>query len=595
MRSVLGRPVRAAGRRIHEDLRSDPYLPYILLLAAFLAYFWIWHRLPNFATRDERWRVVDPIEAAAYLNEEMSFDSLRQGVNAWRSYGATFYVAAFALIPAVVAVVAADQVGPFLDMGKHRFAWDNVWYWEHWLRTPGWIWTASILPFRLVNATLAVASVYVMYRIGTTMRDRAAGRLAALLLTVTWGVLVLAHEAGEDLPAMFFTLLAFYFALRYVQTGRTRTYYWGCVAGALGIGMKLSAGVSVIVLGAAFFIRAKRERGHTVHRYVRPLFLLGGAAIGVGVIWISYPSVLVEFDPQALFDRISRGSSGKDSPHGWRVKPSWWWILRGYLHGLGLPLFVAGVASSLGSLTLLRERSPAADGVRLAAVGIGSLLALVSPWAYVRMHHLLLSFPFVIVLVSVALFRIQDRRPPLGRALMAVLLITSGVYAVGGDLAYASQPRDEATQFIADRSTPNTTIETYLGDPQEASVPHDADVSRARPGGVDVRCPDYIVLSYHGEIVALAPDSWSKRARNVGNERTKQFYQDLLAEDTYPYEVVERFGRQPRFLEGKDRRSTWRELLHVGLRPRTHQYGDPQDFGEDQYTVVLQATDDCRQ
>ncbi len=591
MRGVLGRPVRAAGKQIREDLRSDPYLPYILLFSALLASFWIWHRLPNFATRDERWRVVDPVEAAATLSEGANMDSLREGVTFWRSYGATFYLAALALIPVAAAVIATDQVGPFLDMGRH---WpDGAFFWEHWFRTPGWIWIGSLLSFRLVNAALAVASVYVMYRIGTTMRDRAAGRVTALLLTVTWGVLVLAHEAGEDVPAMFFTLLAFYFALRYVETGRTRTYYWGCVAGALGIGMKLSAGVSVIVLGAAFFLRAKREGGRVHHRYVRPLFLAGGVVIGVGVIWISYPSVLVEADPGALLDRISRGSSGKDSPHGWRVKPSWWWILRGYLHGLGLPLFVAGVGGGLGSLAFLRERSAAADGVRLAVVGIASLLALTSTWAYVRMHHLLLTFPFVVVLVSAVLFRIRDRRPPLGRALMAVLLVTSGIYAVGGDLAYASQPRDQATGLIADRATPNTTVETYLGDPQEAAVPHDVEVSHGPRATVDDRCPEFVVLSYHKEIVALAPDSWSKRARQVGSPATEQYYRALLEEDTYPYEVVGRFGRQPRFLEGKDRRSTWEELLHVGLRPRTHQYGDPQDFGEDQYTVVLRATDDC--
>jgi len=593
MRGVLGRPVLAAGRRIREDLRSDPYLPYILLLSAVLAYFWIWHRLPNFATRDERWRIVDPVEAAAALSEGWSVDSLREGVTFWRSYGATFYVAALGLVPVAVVVIATDRVGPFLDMGRH---WpDGAFFWEHWLRTPGWIWTASILPFRLVNATLAVASVYVMYRIGTTMRDRAAGRFAALLLAVTWGVLVLAHEAGEDLPAMFFTLLAFYFALQYVETGRTRTYYWGCVAGALGIGMKLSAGMSVIVLGAAFFIRAKREHGRFHHRYVRPLFLLGGAAIGAGVVWISYPSVLVEADPQALFDRISRGSSGKDSPHGWRVKPSWWWILRGYLHGLGIPLFVASVAGTLGSLGVLRKRSATADGVRLAVIGVGSLLALVSTWSYVRMHHLLLTFPLLVVPVSALLFRVRDRRPAVGRTLMAVLLVTSGVYAVGGDLAYASQPRDQATQWLDDRSGPNTTIETYVGDPQEASVPHDADISRGPRGTVNLRCPEYIVLSYHGELLALAPDEWGKSARRVGNPRVRQFYRNLLAEDTYPYEVAKRFGRQPRFLEGADQRSTWEEMLHVGLRPRTHQYGDPQDFGVDQYTVVLRATDGCGQ
>jgi len=595
MRGVLGRPVRRAGRRIRDDLGSDPYLPYILLLAAFLASFWIWHRLPNFATRDERWRVVDPIEAAAYLSEERSLDSLREGVNAWRNYGATFYVAAFALVPVAVAVLATDQVGPFLDMGKHRFAWDNdVWYWEHWLRTPGWIWAASVLPFRLVNAALVVGSVYVIYRIGTTMRDRAAGRLAALLLTLTWGLLVLAHEAGEDVPAMFFTLLSFYFALRYVEDGRAREFYWGCVAGAVGIGMKLSAGVSVIVLAVAFFLRAKREGGRVTHRYVRPVFLLAAAAIGLVVVWVGYPTVLVEFDPGALFDRISRGTSEKSSPHGWRVKPSWWWILRGYLHGLGLPLFVAAVAGTLGGLTLLRERSRAADGVRLALIGAASLLALTSTWSYVRMHHLLLTFPLLVLLATTSLVRVRDRWPAAGRVLVAVLLLTSGAYAVGGDLAYASQPRDQATQWLADRATPNTTVETYVGDPQEAAVPHHVDVSHAGPSRrLEERCPEYIVLSYHRELLALAPDSWGKSARRVGNPGSERYYRDLLAGDTYPYEVAKRFGRRPRFLDGEERRSTWREMLHVGVRPRTIQYGDPQDMGVDQYTIVLRRTGEC--
>jgi 4-amino-4-deoxy-L-arabinose transferase-like glycosyltransferase len=82
-------------------------------------------------------------------------------------------------------------------MGRHI----GVGFWPHWLRTPAWIWTYSVLPVRLANVAMAVGSVYVSYRIGTTMRDRATGRLAAALLTVTWGFLILAHEGVSSAAA----------------------------------------------------------------------------------------------------------------------------------------------------------------------------------------------------------------------------------------------------------------------------------------------------------------------------------------------------------------------------------------------------------
>src|SRR5699024_2307294 len=47
--TLLGR----AKRRIIADLRTDPYLLYILFLAMVLAGFWFWHRIPQFATVDE--------------------------------------------------------------------------------------------------------------------------------------------------------------------------------------------------------------------------------------------------------------------------------------------------------------------------------------------------------------------------------------------------------------------------------------------------------------------------------------------------------------------------------------------------------------
>jgi predicted nucleic acid-binding protein len=39
--------------------------------------------------------------------------------------------------------------------------------------------------------------------------------------------------------------------------------------------------------------------------------------------------------------------------------------------------------------------------------------------------------------------------------------------------------------------------------------------------------------------------------------------------------------------------ATATELLWAGIQPRTVQYGDPQDFGPHQYTVVLERSGSC--
>jgi|GEM_PF-474061 len=595
-----------ARRRVVDDLRTDPYLVYILLLATVLAAFWIWHRLPNFATRDERWRVVDPVEAFAALETEVSYESLRDGVTYWRSYGGTFYLVALALVPVLVAVLWMGDVEGFAEMGRHN----SKNFWEHWLGTPGWIWSASVLAVRLVTVALAVGCVYLVYRIGTAMRDRPTGRLAALVLTLTWGLLVLAHEAGEDVPALFAFLLSFYLAFAYLQSGKTRTFYWGCLAGGAASSLKLSAGVSALVLGLAFFLRARREPGSWREHVWRPRFLFVGAGIGLVTILLGYPSFVVG-DPADVGGRLARGVANKGEPHGWRVESSWWWILRGYLHGLGLPLAVASLGGVFAALPRLRERSRTADGLALALFVTVVYLLVYSRWSYVRTHHLLVTFPMLALLVATAADRLRERRPAVGRVAVALLLLTSSAYAVGGDLAYASQPRDQTADWIADRAGPNTTVETYVRDPQEVGVPHGVTVyypwdrelavngAVVKPGihewtlAVEERCPDYIVLNYHKELLYLAPDDWGKRASLLSDEDLEGYYSDLLANETYPYSVAKRFGRAPRFLDGQGRRSTLQTMLYVGVRPRTIQYGDPQDMGIDQYSVVVERTGEC--
>jgi hypothetical protein len=585
-------PLARAKRQVGDDLRADPYLPYILLAALLLSSFWVWHRLPNFATRDERWRVVDPVEVLATVLDDPRLGSVSEGVGYWRTYGSAMYLAALALIPVLVVSLATDALPAFSDMGRHL----DVGFWTHWLRTPEWIWTWSVLLVRLANVAMAVGCVYVVYRIGTTLRDRPTGRLAAALLTVTWAVLILAHEGGEDVPSLFFLLLSLYFAVRYVETGVDRLFYWGALFGGVSIAFKLSGGVSAVLLGVAHLQRARRDDEGLVSAVVRPTFLATGVLIGAATIVAGYPSILFGA-PSEFVGRLARAFGSKSQPHGWLVRPSWWWILRSYLHGVGLPLAIGLVGGALAALTRIREDSVPADGLRLALVGVGVYLAVFSSWRYVRTHHLLPVAALLVVVLAVELARLRDRRPTVGRAVVALLLVTSAVYAGAGTLAYASQPRDQAVDYLRSEAGANDTIETYTYDPQDAAVPHTDRVDArfgVAPDSFEIRCPEYVVLNYHKSILSLAPDSWGKRAEVLSNDAAAEHVRDLLGEDTYPYEIVGEYGRTPRFLDGQGRAPTYQRFLRVSLRPRTMQYGDPQDMGVDQYTVVLRRTGSCQ-
>jgi hypothetical protein len=586
-------PLARARRQVGDDLRADPYLPYILLAALLLSSFWVWHRLPNFATRDERWRVVDPVEVLATVLDDPRPGSLSEGVGYWRTYGSAMYLAALALVPVLVVALATDALPAFADMGRHL----DVGYWTHWLRTPGWIWTWSVLLVRLANVAMAVGCVYVVYRIGTTLRDRSTGRLAAALLTVTWAVLILAHEGGEDVPSLFFLLLSLYFAIRYVETGVDRLFYWGALFGGVSIAFKLSGGVSAVLLGVAHLQRARRDEEGFVSGAVRPKFLATGVLIGAGTIVAGYPSILFGA-PTEFVGRLARAFGSKSQPHGWLVQPSWWWILRSYLHGVGLPLAVALVGGALAALTRIREDSLPADGLRLALVGVGVYLAVFSSWRYVRTHHLLPVAALLVVVLAVGLARLRERRPAVGRAVVAVLLVTSAVYAGAGTLAYASQPRDQTVDYLRSEAGPDDIVETYTYDPQDAAVPHTDRVDArfgVAPDSFELRCPEYVVLNYHNSILYLAPDSWGKRAEVLSNDAVEEHVRALLDGDTYPYEIAGEHGRTPRFLDGKGRAPMYQRLLRVGVRPRTIQYGDPQDMGVDQYTVVLRRTGPCQE
>jgi hypothetical protein len=585
IRTIFELPGRAK-RQIVRDFRIDPYLPYILVLATVLSGFWFWHGVPNFATRDERDRMFDVLVVYGTFLEDPGFESLKASIKWGRvPFAGTFYLYVVVLFPVVLAALLVGESEAILAFS---YPDPTFGFWPVWHETPKWIWTWSLVLVRLTSVAFAVGSVYLTYRIGTTMRDRQTGRLSAVLLTLTFGFLVLAHEGGEDMPALFFVLLSIYLALRYTETGDAAPFLVGCASGGVAIAFKLTAAPVVLLLGVAYFLRA---RNAGLGALVRPLLLTAGAVIGAAAIVLGFPSVLVS-GPELLVERVEGAVSRTERFYGPNA-PIWWWYLRNYLNGLGLPLFVGSIGGILASLPRLRERSTESNATLLLLTGVAAYLLLYSSWHDFRVHHLLPTFPLLAVLIAAPLSRLSDHSPGIARPVIAVLLVTSGTYAVVGDLGYATQPRDEAVEWLQQNVPENATMEVYRRDMQDAAIPHGMTIYHPNARGqraadnVAPRCPDYIQLTYR-DLYYLNPDTYLR------NDPERAAYFRALLRDGYNYEIVATFGDRPQnYVARPSSPGSVRDALRVGITPRVVQYGDEQDLGSDQYTAILRRTGPC--
>ncbi|WP_336002201.1 ArnT family glycosyltransferase [Halorientalis halophila] len=595
---------RVAGR-VRDDLRADPYLPYILLGALLLAGFWFWHRIPNFATRDEKERLLDPLVAYGRVLADPGFESLREGV-AWGRvpFGATFYLFGLCLLPVVIAAAVLGDLGAITGLG---FPADVFGYYPAWQAVPEWIWVSSLTVVRLANVAFAVGSVYLTYRFGTAMRDRWTGRLSAVLLTLTFGFLTIAHEGGEDMPALFFVLLTLYLALRYVQTGDGGRFYGASVAGGVAIAFKLTAAPVVLLVGLAHLLRSRRAGDHREpaecasdeaasragtdwrDALLRPRLVATGALLGLVTVVLGFPTFLVA-GPEPFVERVFGDSIGRASSATGPPAPIWWWFLRGYFSALSLPLFVAAVGGVLAGVAALRSRTEAREreGLAFVLALLVTYLVVFSQWQDFRVHHLLPTFPLLALLVARGFASLRASRPRVATPLLAVLLVTTGTYAVAGDVGYAFMPRDQANDWIDTHVDDEETMEVYRGDLQDAVVPHEQRIRYEFAGGTEAEdCPRYIQLTYRDRLVF-------KTGEHYGTTDAQREYLRRVIEGEYGYVMVAAFGPQPgKYAPDRPTPGSLVEILPLGLRPQTDQYSDEQELATNQYTAIYERVGPC--
>jgi len=582
----LGQLYRRAKTCLLADLREDPSLPWILAAATLLSGFWFWHRLPNTATRDEWSRAIDPLVALRSVVADPSFEGVREGV-AWGRvpFGATFYLFGLALVPVVAVAVLTGHteaiVGPFPPEGEFG-------YFPLWNGTPAWFWNGYLGLVRLFSVAFAVGSVYLTYRIGTTIADRATGRLSAVLLTLTFGFLTIAHEGGEDMPALFFLLFALYLLVRYVQDGESRLFLAASAIGGVAIAFKLTAAPVISVIAVAHLLRAW-GRADWPRSLYRPRLLATGAALGGLTILLGFPTALVgEFG--LLAQRLFGGPVGRATHATGPDAPIWWWFLRQYLTGLGWPLFVASVGGVVATVALAARRRASA-GTLLVTTALFAFLALFAPWHDFRVHHLLPTFPLIAVLVASSLLVLRDRRATVGRVTIGLLVASSAVYAGVGVAGYADMPRDRAVDWLSENADDGDTIEVYRRHVQDTALPHGASVNhlfgpeesyeRTDP------CPTYVQLGYR-DLLYLSEDTYYR------SDAARAAYIRELLDGEYGYELVAEFGpRPPNFVPDRPTPGSLTDLFPLGIVPQTGHYADEQELRPNQYTAILELTGEC--
>ena len=369
---------------------------------------------------------------------------------------------------------------------------------------PGDGFTDLRLVGRAISAVADVATVFMVFLLGSRVYGRRVGVLAAAMAALAVMHIQLSHFFAVDTLLALFTVVAVYFMYRVAREGRLRD---SILAGAF-IGLGLGTKVSVAPIFAAFVMahlmylfwmsgRSISEAPPFSHR--RSLAVKGlvaGAAVSVGVLFIVQPYTFLDWG--RFFDNVVEQSEMvrrimdypytrqyvDTTPYLYQVRQLATWglgwplgivawagllyvSLRGMRLGFGLAYLVLGwglpvaiLLSSTGFVAII-----AASGIAVAALLVTLplrspesrmdvlLLSWVAPFFLVTgafqvkfLRYLIPMTPFLLLFGSRMLFALWDRatewRPVLRPWLVAglVLLVGSTAFYALSYMSVYQQP-----------------------------------------------------------------------------------------------------------------------------------------------------------
>ncbi len=316
---------------------------------------------------------------------------------------------------------------------------------------------ALYLSARVVTAlmgTAAVAAVYWAARKG--MGTTAAALIAALILSIAPLHVQHSHFATVDVPSTLFVALTLGFALLVYYRGSWRDYLaCGAMAG-LAAGTKYNAGLVVLSLAAAHFLRASSERPEPAGGGVRQLLpLLAGLGAFIVAFAVSTPAAIfkagdvwngIQYEMRHASEGHGLVFAGTGNGFVFTFTSSLW-------YGLGPALAILFVAAAIYGLVRLDRRALV---ILAFAVPYYALISL-SQVRFAR--YTLPLYPAVALLIAWMVIDVMARLHSrvysrVLQGLLAIILAGTLLYTVALDGLFVQRPPQDRASGMIRKSIP---------------------------------------------------------------------------------------------------------------------------------------------
>jgi hypothetical protein len=313
----------------------------------------------------------------------------------------------------------------------------------------------GLTELRLASALFAVAAVPLVALLGARLAGRAAGLVAAAVVSASW--MLLFHGIYARMYSLFLatSLLSYLALLAAAERGGLRRWALWCLATIVMVSAHPYG--ALVVASQGLYVLLVRAR----LREAVPAFAVVGV-LGLP-FWYSDLVLARRFEvgvgsggrkldgPVDILVYLARAAG--DFTAGWRL------VLAGVL-----------VLALVGLVVLWRSRRTAAI-LALAVFGTPALALLVARLgssAAPESRHLIFAFPFLALLIAVGILRVAARSPVIAPALVAGLLVAELVWAHGRTpLLFEGEPparaaaRAEASDWLAETGRADDVLLGY--------------------------------------------------------------------------------------------------------------------------------------
>lgn len=438
-------------RIFRETLRQAAVPGVILVMAVLLRLLGIWHDYPYSYYPDE----------AHFVKRALSFGSFDFNPHWFHK-------------PAFLMYLLFFEYGIVFALGKLAGVWDSVQdFAVQFVKEPG----VFYLVGRATVTAFGVASVWLVYHLGTRHFGRVAGIVGALLLALSAGHVSAGQDVKADMPAMFFGLASMALVLRYLDSRELKWLLWAAVLAGVGAATKVYPSVMLLPIFMALAWGVYQSEGRNTGRLIGRMTLLGLAllAVFVAAYFVCAPySFLDPLGRQSTFgwfNRILRmlqsltGQPVAERPNdfieqGLGMGEAVIAYLRQLFANTGLGP-VIGTLGLIGLLWLLRD-DKVKGAVLLSYPLVFVAISLFILPGYSEIRHQLPIYPYIAlgggVFVGWIFARFGDQQRVLS-ALLAALLLVPAYHIVQRGL-YISKPdtRNLAKDWVETHIPPNTRL-----------------------------------------------------------------------------------------------------------------------------------------